>query len=113
MSNVRSFAAFIVLLWASAAYAQGPVAAVVDHAAGRAFLDQYCVTCHNQRAQTAGLLLDQMDLGRIEEEAEVWEKVVRKLRAGMMPPYGARRPDTGTIEKFTAWLEDGLDRSKL
>jgi hypothetical protein len=102
----RALATFIVLLGASVAYAQGP-------AGGRAFLDQYCVGCHNARTQTADLMLDGMDLGRIEEKAEVWEKVVRKLRAGMMPPYGARRPDAGTIEKFTASLEGELDRSKL
>src|SRR3954462_13159718 len=50
------------------------------HPAQRAFLDQYCVTCHSQRAKTAGLLLDQSDLTHIGENAEMWEKVVRKLR---------------------------------
>src|ERR1700674_3256743 len=51
----------------------------------RAVLDQYCVSCHNERLKTAGLMLDQMDIGRVGEHAEVWEKVVRKLRAGAMP----------------------------
>src|SRR5215510_16421293 len=62
----------------------------------RAFLNQYCVGCHNQTAKTAGLMLDQMDLAHVGPNAEVWEKVVRKLRAGMMPPSGARRPEKAT-----------------
>jgi hypothetical protein len=79
--------------------------------AQRAFLDQYCVTCHNVRAKTAGLMLDQMNLARVGEDGDVWEKVVRKLRAGMMPPSGARRADRPTAEAFTVWLETELDRS--
>ena len=77
----------------------------------RAFLDQYCVGCHNQRAKTAGLMLDKMDVAQVPQNAEVWEKVVRKLRAGMMPPSGARRPDRPTIEGFATRLEAELDRS--
>lgn len=57
----------------------------------RAVLNQYCVGCHNQRAKTAGLMLDNLDLALVGENAEVWEKVVRKLRAGVMPPAGAQR----------------------
>ena len=45
-------------------------------------------TCHNDRAKTAGLMLDKMDLDHVGEGAETWEKVVRKLRGGMMPPHG-------------------------
>jgi hypothetical protein len=78
----------------------------------RALLDQYCVTCHNQRTQTGGLSLDRLDLVRVTQDAEVWEKVVRKLRAGLMPPSGARRPDATTTEAFTVWLEGELDRSQ-
>ena len=85
-----------------AAYAAGP---------DRAFLDQYCVTCHNERAKTASLLLDKMDLTHAGDAAETWEKVVRKLKAGMMPPSGARRPDRATIDAFTAKLEAELDRA--
>jgi hypothetical protein len=80
--------------------------------AQRALLDQYCVTCHNQRTQSGGLALDRLDLVRITEDAEIWEKVVRKLRAGLMPPAGARRPDPSTAEAFTVWLEGELDRSE-
>src|ERR1051326_4062945 len=61
----------------------------------RAVIDQYCVTCHNQKAKTAGLMLDKMDPSHVAGDTEAWEKVVRKLRAGMMPPQGMPRPDAG------------------
>ena len=77
----------------------------------RALIDQYCVTCHNQRLKTGGLSLDQMDLAQVSKNGEVWEKVVRKVRAGMMPPSGARRPDRATLAGLTTWLETELDRS--
>src|ERR1700674_3978783 len=64
--------------------------------AQREFLNQYCVSCHNERAKTAGLLLDKMDLADIPAGAEVWEKVIRKVRIGMMPPQGMPRPDQTT-----------------
>jgi mono/diheme cytochrome c family protein len=77
----------------------------------RALLDQYCVACHNERAKTAGLLLDKADLGNISEGAETWEKVARKLRADAMPPPGLPRPDTTTRDGFVSWLETSLDRA--
>jgi mono/diheme cytochrome c family protein len=86
-----------------------PAAALLP--AQRALLDQYCVTCHNQKTQSGGLALDRLDLTRVPEDAETWEKVVRKLRAGLMPPAGARRPDAPTTETLTVWLEGELDRS--
>src|SRR5262249_45383422 len=54
---------------------------------------------------------DQLDVAHVGEHAEVWEKVVRKLRAGMMPPSGARRPDKPAADTFAGWLETELDRS--
>ena len=56
-------------------------------------LDKYCITCHNQRTKTGGLALDTLDLAQVSDHAEVWEKVVRKLRTGAMPPAGRPRPD--------------------
>ena len=50
----------------------------------RAFLNQYCVTCHNEKAKVAGLMLDKLDIEHAGQNAETWEKVVRKLRTGMM-----------------------------
>src|SRR5881296_1410658 len=61
--------------------------------AGQALLNQYCITCHNQQANTGGLALDKMDFEQVGKDAAVWEKAVRKIRTGMMPPSGARRPE--------------------
>jgi len=76
----------------------------------RAFLDQYCISCHNEKSKTANLLLDKMDPTRVGDHAEQWEKVVRKLRTGLMPPANARRPDRATIDAFATALEAELDR---
>ncbi len=92
----------------SAVIAQGQTSAVT---AQRAVLDRYCVTCHNQKLKTAGLQLDKMDLAHVGEQAEAWEKVVRKLRAGMMPPQGLLRPDPAAYEALTVALENELDRA--
>ena len=75
----------------------------------RDVLDRYCVTCHNQRLRTAGLELETPDLARIAEHADLWEKVVRKLRAGTMPPQGARRPEPTASDALATWLEGRLD----
>jgi mono/diheme cytochrome c family protein len=88
-------------------------AAAVDATAQRALLDQYCVTCHNSKAKTANLLLDQLDLTHLSEHAEIGEKVVRKLRAGMMPPTGMKRPDPATMDALIRWMENELDRNAV
>ena len=77
----------------------------------RAVLDKYCVTCHNQRLKTGGLTLDTMDLSKVSSQAEVWEKVVRKLRAGSMPPAGLPRPDAATYNSLAGWLETQIDQA--
>jgi Protein of unknown function (DUF1592)/Protein of unknown function (DUF1588)/Protein of unknown function (DUF1585)/Protein of unknown function (DUF1595)/Protein of unknown function (DUF1587) len=75
----------------------------------RALLDKYCVTCHNERLHTAGLMLDRMDVEDIGGGAEVWEKVLLKLGTGAMPPAGMPRPDQGTLDTFASWLKTSLD----
>src|SRR5581483_6328319 len=79
--------------------------------AQRATLDQYCVTCHNQKLKTAGLMLDKLELSQIGQHPEFWEKVVRKLRAGMMPPAGMPRPKPADYEALTVAIENELDRA--
>ena len=79
----------------------------------RAVLDKYCVTCHNQRMKSGGLALDALDLAQVGEHAETWEKVVRKLRTGAMPPAGRPRPDKATAESVATWLETELDARPL
>ena len=75
----------------------------------RTLIDSYCIGCHNQRAKTAGVILDTADVNRIGENAELWEKVVRKLRGGMMPPPGVRRPEQSKVDTFVTSLEHALD----
>ena len=77
----------------------------------RTLLDTYCVTCHNQERRTAELTLDTLDVAQIGEHADVWEKVVRKLRAGEMPPAGRPRPDAAAYDSFRMWVEAELDRA--
>ena len=80
---------------------------------GRVLLDRYCVTCHNTRLQTAGLALDTLDLTDTTAHAEVLEKVVRKLRAGQMPPVGRPRPTPEAVDVFATALETTLDRAAV
>jgi hypothetical protein len=82
-----------------------------DSAPSRALLDRYCVGCHNDRLKTGGLSLDTVNPANLGEHAETWEKVVRKLRAGTMPPIGRPRPEQAAVASFIASLETGLDRA--
>ena len=77
----------------------------------RALFDRYCVTCHNERQQTAGLMLDRLDVSDIAGNAETLEKVVRKLRSGQMPPEGRPRPNEAAVDAFAGALETALDRN--
>jgi mono/diheme cytochrome c family protein len=88
--------------------------AVAAGAPQRVFLDQYCVACHNDSQHQRGLVpmsLQGLDLGEVASRAELWEKVVRKVRGGMMPPPGARHPDSATRVAWVTWLETQLDRA--
>ena len=76
-----------------------------------AVLDRYCVTCHNEKLRTAGLALDKLDVMHPSANAEIWERVIEKLRAGSMPPPGRPRPDTATYRAVAAWLENEIDRA--
>jgi mono/diheme cytochrome c family protein len=91
--------------------AQTTTSGAAPKSAERALLDQYCVTCHNQRLKTANITFDTMDLAHLPDEAEVWEKVVRKLRGGMMPPPGTPRPEQAAVNGFVSWLERSLDEA--
>ncbi len=76
----------------------------------RAVVNRYCLTCHNSRTRTAGLALDTVADGALADHTEVWERVVRKLRARQMPPVPARRPDEATYAAAIGSLEAALDR---
>ena len=76
-----------------------------------AVFTQYCVTCHNARFKTGGLVLDPGDLSHVSANPELWEKVVRKLRSQSMPPPGVPRPDPAAYESVSMFLETELDRA--
>jgi len=88
-------------------------------AAQRAIVTQYCSTCHSDKAKAAGMDsarkidFDALDIAHVSRDAETWERIVRKLRAGMMPPSGMRRPDPATYKGLIAWLENELDRTAV
>ncbi|HEV8414381.1 MAG TPA: DUF1592 domain-containing protein [Bryobacteraceae bacterium] len=77
----------------------------------KATLDKYCVTCHSQKLHTADLSLQDLDLNKAPEAAETWEKVIRKLRVGAMPPQGMPRPDKATADGLASFIETSLDRA--
>ena len=99
---------------AAAPVAPAPTpAADMSRAAARSLLDDYCVRCHNQRAavgRDTGVTWDTVDLTRVADHAEVLERAVRRLRAGMMPPAGSPRPGPEAYAALTEWLEAELDR---
>ena len=77
----------------------------------QALLNKYCVGCHNQKLKSGGLALDALDVTNVGKNAEKWEKVVTKLRAGLMPPARMPRPDEKTYDDFRFWLQAELDRA--
>jgi hypothetical protein len=78
---------------------------------GRALLTRYCITCHNDRLRTAQLALDQASIESPGANAELWEKVARRLRSGTMPPPGRPRPDRQTAVAVASSLERALDEA--
>jgi hypothetical protein len=102
------------LNWAAVAIACaigcGPLKAAPTPAAERALLDQYCVTCHNDKTKIDNFSLQNEDINAVGDHPEVWERVIRKLRAGMMPPPGMPRPPLAKYEELRDWLEAQIDQ---
>jgi hypothetical protein len=94
-----AFAAF-----ACSCLAQSPA----EHAA---LVNKYCVTCHNDKARTGGMSLESASLTDVPHNAELWEKAIRKLRVGAMPPQGAPRPEKRVLDDFATYLEASLDHA--
>jgi cytochrome c551/c552 len=77
----------------------------------RVLINQYCVGCHNQKVKTAGVSVQALDPANVGQDAAIWEKVLRKVSAGQMPPAGLPRPQTAASEVFTQWLGEELDHA--
>jgi Protein of unknown function (DUF1587)/Protein of unknown function (DUF1595)/Protein of unknown function (DUF1592)/Planctomycete cytochrome C len=103
-----SFAALVFAQTKTAVPTQQSTSA--SAATQRALLDQYCVTCHNDKTKRANLTLEKLDLTTVGDNPQLWEKVIRKLRAGVMPPPGMRRPPVAEYEGLRDWLEAEIDR---
>ncbi len=76
-----------------------------------AVFTRYCVTCHNAKLKTAGLVLDPSELTHVSSNPEVWEKAIRKLRTRAMPPLGLPKPDEATYDATALYLETELDHA--
>jgi len=109
LASIALALGLVAMVDASAVQQPAQAPAATPGAAPRAVLDRYCVTCHNQRLKTAGLALDTLELASLGDHAAAWEKVVRKIRTGAMPPVGRPRPDKATADSVASWLENGLD----
>ena len=112
MPRVPRFAFAVPVAGLIAAAAAVPAAgqqAPSAEVGGQTLVDRYCVTCHNDRLETGGFSFETLDVAEVAAHPEAWEKVVRKLRAGAMPPRPRPRPDQETYDGFRAWLEGELD----
>src|SRR5512140_3518720 len=106
----------VALFGVALALAGVPLAARLQPAPAptpRAVVDQYCVGCHSARVKTAGLDLETFNLDTPGANAETWEKIIAKLRAGSMPPPGRPRPDKATYRAVATKLEQDVDREWL
>jgi hypothetical protein len=105
----------LALVWSPGSDAvRTPVVQAQAQLDTRAFLTQYCLGCHNQQAQQRGTVpaaFEGLDVDRVARDASAWEHVVRKMRAGVMPPNGARRPERAVRDRFLAFVEGELDRA--
>ena len=104
---------FFAAIASAGALSTGPHLSAAEVAPGvraRALLDQYCVTCHNDRLKTSNLSLEKLDLATVGDHPDIWERVVRKLRAGVMPPPDIRRPALADYDALRDFLESELDR---
>jgi hypothetical protein len=123
----RAFVLFVCACWVIAVGSLGlraghpsaqsptpaPQAQGVAPLSEQALVTQYCVSCHSARTRTGGLSLEGLDPGAAAGQSDVWEKVIVKLRGGMMPPVGMPRPDEATLQRFAVSLEQRIDTQAL
>src|SRR5262245_47830700 len=107
MKRFISVSALLVLIASPVLMQTRTVAPGDQH---RAMLDTYCITCHNTRLKTGGLALDGEVLLRLNQsagdDAQIWEKALRKLRGNQMPPPGSPQPPQKDVDSFVSWMEN-------
>ena len=102
---------FVAVLGMSGANAQQPVPQQPVPMLQRALVDQYCTYCHNDKLKSGGMTLTKLDPAHPEQNAELAEKAIRKVRAGLMPPPGMPRPDGARMKQFATSLETAIDQA--
>src|SRR5690349_8925062 len=90
----------VVVLHARAAQQGSDKSTAGGDVAARTLINRYCIGCHSEKLRTADLVLENIDVANISAGAPVWEKVIRKLNAGQMPPAGLPRPDAASIQNL-------------
>jgi mono/diheme cytochrome c family protein len=110
--RVLLYLSVITVVSSNLANSQQPASQRSTYVTPKEVIEQYCAGCHNEGAKAGGgLVLTSLDPANPGQNAEQWEKVVRKLRARHMPPPGMPRPDEKTYDAVVAALENGLDRA--
>ena len=99
----------VLILSASSVLLQTRAAAQTVPNPHQEMLNTYCVSCHNSRAKVGGLALDGLNLEAAAENAEIWEKALRKLHGHLMPPPGSPQPSQKDVDSFVGWMENTLD----
>jgi len=110
---------FVCAAWSGGTYravqavppAQNPAVSRAPSPDANAVINKYCVSCHSERLRTGGVVLQGADAANVAANAELWERVLAKLRAGSMPPAGSPRPDAATYDAVASGLEAALDRA--
>ena len=105
------FAIIIAVSMCAAAEDLKPRSSGNTPASQRSLMNQYCVGCHNSRLKTGGFSLESLDVGNVGANPAEWERVVTKLRGGMMPPIGFPRPDEATYDGFRMFVQRELDKT--
>jgi len=121
MAGFVAILSLVFAVYGQTAGQQGQVAApsADSVAAQKAIVSQYCMTCHSDKAKSAGMdsarkiNFDQLDVAHVGKDAKTWELIVRKLRAGMMPPVNMKRPEPAAYKGFITWLENEPDRNAI
>ena len=96
----------LLVVWTAVVQAQA-----TDAASGQALVNKYCQACHNDKVKSGDFSWTKVDLAHPEQSWDQLEKVIRKLRAGLMPPVGMPRPDAASTKAFVASLESGIDQA--
>jgi mono/diheme cytochrome c family protein len=90
---------------------QAPAKPASPADAHRQLINTYCIGCHSARLKTGNLVLEGLSLDKVAENAVIWEKVIRKLNGGQMPPQGMPRPNAGSSQALAQYLATSLDRT--